>query len=161
MMDTSALSISQAAGAVDEKRVGRVSKIWNRSGTRSWLDFIRAGLITLHECPRRPQRSNSTESSDWPCHLATTFSHSLCSGALVNIYSLILWCVWLGLTKERPEARQQSMVTSRSWPVPFSARVHWMCCIPRLRLCFHDSLLCMTISSTHHFKTRTQTNPPR
>lgn len=96
MMDTFALFTSQAAGAVDKKLFGRVSKIWNSSGTRSWSDFLWEGFIIPHPCPRRPQRSNSAEFSDWPCHLVITFSHCLCSGRLsivVSIDSFILWCL--------------------------------------------------------------------
>lgn len=74
----------------------------------------------------------------------------------------IFFGVWLGLTKEGPEAREWTMESARSWHVPFLARVHWMGCVPHLRfglfVCF---ILYMTLSFVHPFKIRIKTDALR
>lgn len=117
---------SQAVGAVSKKLFGKVSKIWNQCGARSWEDFHLAGFMMLYPFSVSPQLIGLVI---WPPPFPTACALGGWTFwlALAPLFS----GVWLGLTKE---AREWTMEAARSWHVPFLATVHWMGCAPHLRV---------------------------
>lgn len=57
---------SQAVGTVGEKLFGKVSKIWDQCGARSWEDFHLAGFMTLYPFSISPQLNVLIGLAMWP-----------------------------------------------------------------------------------------------
>lgn len=122
---------SQAVGAVGEKLFGKVSKIWNHCGARSWEDFHLAGFMTLYPFSVSLQLNVPICLVLWPPPFPTACALGGWTFwlALAPLFS----GVWLGLTKE---AREWATEAARSWPVPFLGMVHWMGCVPQAEFLF-------------------------